>query len=182
MHSSFGIYCVLLRNLLRFPSQMRTFQTMEFVNAMESRIFDWSKRIPLKMTVKEAFVALQAFVDRSDPDTELPNLIHMLQTAERAREAGRPDWFQLACLVHDMGKMMFLIGDESIGMSGKGDGAQYALGGDTWVVGCRIPDRVVLPSLNSCNPDMQDPVYSTEMGIYEPNCGTWYFWFFISIN
>ncbi len=76
-------------------SQMRANQCIAFADAMESRVFDWSKRTPLRMTVREAFVQLAKFVDRSDPDIELPNLIHMLQTSERAREAGRPDWFQL---------------------------------------------------------------------------------------
>ena len=77
---------------------------------------------------------LQTFVDRSDPDITLPNLEHMLQSAERARAAGRPDWFQLVCLIHDMGKMMFLWGRPEDGMSGRADGPQFALGGDTWVV------------------------------------------------
>jgi inositol oxygenase len=76
-------------------SQMRANQCMAFADAMEARVFDWSKRTPLRMTVREAFVQLAKFVDRSDPDIELPNLIHMLQTSERAREAGRSDWFQL---------------------------------------------------------------------------------------
>ncbi len=38
-------------------------------------------------------------------------------------------------------------------------------------MGCRIPDRAVLPHLNSLNPDMADPVYSTPTGMYTPGCG-----------
>lgn len=49
----------------------------------------------------------------------LPNLVHMLQTAEGIRKRGHPDWMQLVGLIHDMGKIMFLWGDDSIGQNGK---------------------------------------------------------------
>ena len=55
--------------------------------------------------------------------------------------------------------------------TGKADGAQWALGGDTWVVGCKIPDCTVFPEFNSLNPDMQDDRYNTELGMYQPYCG-----------
>jgi hypothetical protein len=35
----------------------------------------------------------QTYVDSSDPDLDLPNLVHMLQTAEGIRRAGHPDWY-----------------------------------------------------------------------------------------
>jgi inositol oxygenase len=44
-------------------------------------------------------------VDRSDPDLSLPNVDHLLQTAERARALGEPDWMVLTCLIHDIGKV-----------------------------------------------------------------------------
>ena len=40
-----------------------------------------------------------------------------------------------------------------------------------WQVGCRIPDTAVLAHLNSLNPDMSHPVYSTPNGMYTPGCG-----------
>jgi inositol oxygenase len=49
----------------------------------------------------------------------LPNLIHMLQTAEGIRKAGHPDWMQLVGLIHDMGKIMFLWGTPEDGQIGK---------------------------------------------------------------
>jgi inositol oxygenase len=148
--------------------QMRMYQTIEFVKYVEENIYTFDH---FNLTVQEAFEKLKTFVDRSDPDTSLPNLEHMIQTAERAREKNKPDWFVLTCLIHDMGKMCFLIGDGSIGMSGEANGAQYALGGDTFVVGCKIPDCTVFPEFNHLNPDSAHPIYSTEMGIYEANCG-----------
>ena len=56
--------------------------------------------------------------------------------------------------------------------NGNGNGKQWALGGDTFVVGCRIPEyAVVFPEFNTLNPDMRDERYNTECGIYEAGCG-----------
>jgi hypothetical protein len=43
----------------------------------------------------------------------------MIQTAEGIRKRGHPDWMQLVGLIHDMGKIMFLWGDDSIGQNGE---------------------------------------------------------------
>ena len=50
---------------------------------------------------------LNSLVDESDPDVDLPNLVHAFQTAERIR-AEHPDleWFQLTGLIHDLGKVL----------------------------------------------------------------------------
>ena len=95
----------------------------------------------------------------------------MLQTAEGMRAAGHPDWFQLVGLLHDMGKLMFIWGDRETGQECGADADQWALGGDTWVVGCRIPDTTVLAHLNELNPDMHNPLYNTPTGMYTPGCG-----------
>ena len=84
---------------------------------------------------------------------------------------------QLTGLLHDMGKIMFLWGtaedgQESSSSSSNGGGKQWALGGDTWVVGCPIPDSVILPQFNALNLDRHDPRYnSSNTGMYEPHCG-----------
>lgn len=147
---------------------MRTHQTLAFVERLTAKYAPFDKA---RMSVREGFEKLKQFVDASDPDTSLPNLVHMLQTAERARAAGEPDWFLFTCLVHDIGKVMFLWGTPEDGQVGRADGPQFALGGDTWVVGARIPDCAVHAQFNALNPDMKDPVYSTEKGIYEDGCG-----------
>ncbi len=54
---------------------------------------------------------------------------------------------------------------------GTGDGDQWALGGDTWVVGCKLPPCTVFPEFNALNPDETNPLYNTENGIYQPGCG-----------
>jgi inositol oxygenase len=72
-----------------------------------------------------------------------------------------------------MGKIMFLWGTGSDGQDGHDPkGHQWALGGDTFVVGCKIPeDAVVFPEFNSLNPDESDPRYNTRCGIYSEGCG-----------
>jgi inositol oxygenase len=72
-----------------------------------------------------------------------------------------------------MGKIMFLWGNGEDGQDGYSPcGKQWALGGDTFVVGCQIPDdAVVFPEFNALNPDMHDSRYNTEYGVYTPNCG-----------
>mmetsp|Transcript_24650 Transcript_24650/g.88094 ORF Transcript_24650/g.88094 Transcript_24650/m.88094 type:complete len:178 (-) Transcript_24650:210-743(-) len=75
-----------------------------------------------------------------------------------------------------MGKIMFLWGDDSIGQRGEADASQWALGGDTWAVGCALPagparPGVVFPEFNALNPDMHDARYNTPHGVYAPHCG-----------
>jgi len=147
---------------------MRQNQTVEFVQRMQKKYMPFTNA---KLTIWEAFQELKTYVDSSDPDTELPNLEHMLQTAEAIREQGHPDWFQLVGLLHDMGKIMFLWGSPEDGQEGTADGCQWSLGGDTWVVGCKIPDTNVFPEFNKLNPDMKNPKYNTEMGIYREGQG-----------
>ena len=155
--------------VVKHYTQMRKNQTMEFVKTLNDKYkFDTPR---MEMTIRQAFSHLESYVDSSDPDVHLPNLLHMFQTAEGIRRKGHPDWMQLVGLIHDMGKIMFLWGDASTGQVGTAEGPQYALGGDTWVMGCKIPDCAVLPHLNALNPDMLDARYNTELGIYEPHCG-----------
>ena len=37
---------------------------------------------------------------------------HLLQTAEAIRRDGKPEWMQVAGLVHDLGKLLFLFDSE----------------------------------------------------------------------
>ena len=111
---------------------------------------------------------LNSLIDVSDPDLDLPNIQHLIQSAEAIRADGRPDWMQLTGLIHDLGKVMFLWGNDADGTS---QAEQWGMVGDVFVVGCALPDSCVYPEFNSLNPDMQQEIYSTEMGIYEKGCG-----------
>jgi inositol oxygenase len=86
---------------------MRTHQTLAFSQRMSEK-YSFENGPRSKMSIREAFRELETYVDSSDPDVSLPNLIHMLQTAEGIRKAGHPEWFQVVGLIHDMGKIMFL--------------------------------------------------------------------------
>jgi len=98
----------------------------------------------------------------------LPNLVHLYQTAEGIREMGLPDWLQLTGLLHDMGKVIYKRGCDEDGTS---SAAQFSVVGDTFLVGCALPDSCIFPEFNSENPDSSDPLLSTELGIYEAGCG-----------
>lgn len=151
---------------------MRINHTVDFYKRMEKK-YTFENGGRRLMTIEEAFTELENYVDASDPDLDLPNMLHLLQTAEGIRKAGHPDWLQLTGLLHDMGKIMFLWGIGDDGQDGYSpSGKQWALGGDTFVVGCKIPDdAVVFPEFNTLNPDMKHPQYNTKYGIYEPHCG-----------
>lgn len=162
-----------LPRVIEHYRDMRQYQTVDFYRRMEEKFnFDNGNYRKL-MTIEEAFAELEQYIDASDPDLDLPNKLHLLQTAEGIRRAGHPDWFVLVGLLHDMGKIMFLWGSGDDGLDGYSpNGKQWALGGDTFVVGCQIPDDgVVFPQFNHLNPDMHNPLYQTPNGMYQPHCG-----------
>lgn len=114
-----------------------------------------------EMTIWEAMEKLNTLVDDSDPDTELSQIQHLLQTAEAMRRDGKPRWMQVTGLVHDLGKLLYFYGAEG----------QWDVVGDTFPVGCAFDKRIILPETFETNPDSTHPVYSTPHGIYKPGCG-----------
>jgi inositol oxygenase len=113
-----------------------------------------------KMAVWEALEYLNTLVDDSDPDTDLSQIEHNLQAAEAIRRDGHPDWFILAGLVHDLGKVLCLYGEP-----------QWAVVGDTFPVGCAWPDKIVFSDYFRANADSARPEYQTRLGVYQENCG-----------
>jgi len=103
---------------------------------------------------------LNTLVDDSDPDTDLTQIEHLLQTSEAMRKDGQPRWFVLTGLLHDLGKVLCLYGEP-----------QWAVVGDTFPVGCAYSDQIVFPEFFAANPDSKMPEYQTECGIYQRNCG-----------
>jgi inositol oxygenase len=133
------------------------FQTLEFNRQKRAQYLSLDRR---RMGIWEAMQFLNELVDDSDPDIDLPQIEHLLQTAEAIRNDGRPRWFILAGLIHDLGKILCLWGEP-----------QWAVVGDTFPVGCRYSERIVFYQAFDANPDKQVPEYQTECGIYEPGCG-----------
>ena len=133
------------------------YQTFDFVQEKRKKYLAFGKG---KMTVWEAFDFLNQLVDDSDPDTDLSQLQHLLQTSEAIRADGHPDWMVLTGLMHDLGKVLCLFGEP-----------QWAVVGDTFPVGCAYSDAIVYPEYFKLNPDYTNPAYNTKLGIYEQNCG-----------
>ncbi len=140
-----------------FYRQNHLYQTYEFVDQKRDQFLGLSRA---KMTPFAALDYLNTLVDDSDPDTELDQLQHLLQTAEAIRADGRERWFVLAGLMHDLGKVLCLYGEP-----------QWAVVGDTFPVGCKFSDRIVYSEFFESNPDSDDPRYNTQDGVYASNCG-----------
>lgn len=134
-----------------------TYQTYEFAQEKRADFLRFNRK---EMPVWGAMEFLNTLVDDSDPDIDLDQLQHLLQTAEAIRADGHPDWFVLTGFIHDMGKVLCLFGE-----------AQWAVVGDTFPVGCAFSDKIVYPEFFALNPDTRDERYNTKYGIYSPNCG-----------
>jgi inositol oxygenase len=132
-------------------------QCMDYVLSKEKTYFGLDKG---DKSLWEAAEFLNTLVDDSDPDTDLSQMEHLLQTSEAIRADGHPRWFVLTGFVHDLGKVLCLYGEP-----------QWGVVGDTFPVGCAFSEHIVFPEYFAKNPDLHHPVYSTEYGIYEPHCG-----------
>ena len=115
------------------------YQTYDFVRNKEKEFLKFDKK---EMPVWDAFQFLNQLVDDSDPDTDLDQFQHLLQTSEAIRNDGHPDWMVMVGLLHDMGKVLCLF-----------DEPQWAVVGDTFPVGCAFSDKIVYPEFFSENPD-----------------------------
>ncbi|NND98118.1 MAG: inositol oxygenase, partial [Pirellulaceae bacterium] len=133
------------------------YQTVDFVQQKRQEYLPLRTK---RMSIWEAMEFLNTLVDDSDPDTDLSQIEHLMQTSEAIRADGHPRWFILTGLIHDLGKVLCLYGEP-----------QWAVVGDTFPVGCAFSDQVVLPEFFDANPDTQDERYSTRLGIYPANVG-----------
>ena len=64
-----------------------------------------------EMGIWEALELLNTLVDESDPDTQMTQIVHSLQSAEAARRDNQPRWMILTALIHDLGKYLFFLGE-----------------------------------------------------------------------
>lgn len=134
-----------------------THQTHDFVKAKKTDFLSFSRQ---KMTPWEALDYLNTLVDDSDPDIALPQIDHLVQTAEAMRRDSQPDWMLLTGFVHDLGKVLCLFGEP-----------QWAVVGDTFPTGCAYSSKIVYSEFFPLNPDSQQPELQTKYGVYAPNCG-----------
>jgi len=134
-----------------------TYQSYDFVLGKEANFLKFDKK---EMPIMEAFQFLNQLVDDSDPDTDLDQFQHLLQTSEAIRKDGHPDWMVMVGLLHDLGKVLCLFGEP-----------QWAVVGDTFPVGCAFSDKIVYSEFFKENPDYTNERFNTKYGVYSPNCG-----------
>jgi len=118
----------------------------------------------------EAIEYLDSIVDDSDPDTNLTQIQHALQTAEAIREKWPQeeyDWFPLVGLIHDLGKII-AVTDSKQGLVGE---PQWCVVGDTFPVGTPFSEKNVFYELFNKNPDFNNSKYNNGTGVYQKNCG-----------
>jgi inositol oxygenase len=132
-------------------------QTYDFVQAKRKEFLGLNR---MEMGVWEAAEYLNQLVDDSDPDTDMSQLEHLLQTAEQLRKDGRPRWMILTGFVHDLGKILCLWGEP-----------QWAVVGDTFPTGCAYSQKIVFPRFFADNPDSDNPRFQTRTGAYTEGCG-----------
>jgi inositol oxygenase len=132
-------------------------QTLDFVLQKKRQYLPLNQR---RMGIWEAMEFLNTLVDDSDPDTDLSQIEHLMQTAEAIRRDRHPRWFILTGLIHDLGKILCLFGEP-----------QWAVVGDTFPVGCAYSDKIVYPEFFAENPDSQVAAYQTSCGIYAEHGG-----------
>lgn len=140
-----------------FYRQNHTHQTREFVLEKKRQ---YGAKARSEMSIWQAMEYLNTLVDESDPDTDLSQIEHLLQTSEAIRRDGHPRWMVLAGLIHDLGKALCLYGEP-----------QWAVVGDTFPVGCAYSDKIVFPEFFAENPDSRTPEYQSRLGVYEEGCG-----------
>ena len=133
------------------------FQTFDFVQQKRAEYLPLERA---EMSIWEAMEFLNTLVDDSDPDTELTQIEHLMQTAESIRADRHPRWFILTGLIHDLGKILCLFGEP-----------QWAVVGDTFPVGCAFSNKIVFHDFFDANPDSQNSSYQSELGVYQPKTG-----------
>lgn len=143
----------------RTYTEMHTHQTVDFVRGKHEK---WTKFDHFKCSMRAALEKLNELVDESDPDVDIPNIVHAFQTAERIRkDYPNDDWFHLTGLIHDAGKVLAFF-----------DEPQWCVVGDTFVVGCKWSDNIAYREKSFAhNADGGNPKYNTKYGMYQPNCG-----------
>lgn len=73
---------------------------------ISAKMSNWLKFDKFEANIMDALNLLNNLVDESDPDVNIPNMVHAYQTAERIREEHpEEDWFHLTGLIHDLGKV-----------------------------------------------------------------------------
>ena len=135
-------------------------QTFQFVKETREGYGKFDKK---EMSIWERMELLNEVVDDSDPDLDLPQIQHLLQTAEAIRkDHPNDDWLHLTGLIHDLGKVLL--------HPNFGELPQWAVVGDTFPVGCAFDEDIVHYKYLKENPDYLNPEFNTRLGCFSEGC------------
>ncbi|QBM89531.1 inositol oxygenase [Metschnikowia aff. pulcherrima] len=154
----FRQYDLACERVKDFYSEQHEKQTVAY--NIQARI-NFKSKVRAKMSVWDGLEKLNKLLDESDPDTELSQIDHALQTAEAIRRDGKPRWMQLVGLIHDLGKLLYFFDLKG----------QWDVVGDTFPVGCKFLRKIIFSDGFRKNPDFSNPLYNTKYGIYSKKCG-----------
>jgi inositol oxygenase len=154
---AFRVYETAPPHVASFYRENHARQTLAFVLAKKAEYLPLRRS---KLGIWEALEALEQVVDESDPDIDLTQLDHALQTSEALRRDGASRAMVLTGFVHDLGKVLCLFGEP-----------QWAVVGDTFPVGCAFSEKIVHHEAFAQNPDAGVPEYASRLGIYAAGCG-----------
>jgi len=139
----------------------------------EHQTFDFAKKKYLQycthfnihqMSIWQALQRTDSIIDESDPDLDAAQIIHAFQTAEALRKRFPDyDWLHLIGLIHDLGKVLLL--------PEFGSNQQWGVVGDTYPLGCEFSNKIVYHKFFENNPDKNNCLYNSKLGIYHENCG-----------
>lgn len=155
---TFRQYELACDRVKQFYDEQHEKQTVAY--NIQARI-NFKTKTRARMSVWDALERLNALLDESDPDTELSQIDHAIQTAEAIRRDNKPRWFQLVGLIHDLGKLLYFFDSKG----------QWDVVGDTFPVGCKFLKKIIFSEGFKKNPDFLNPLYNTKYGIYSKNCG-----------
>lgn len=141
-----------------FYESMHKNQTHDYV---KGKLQQYENTYNQSFFMSEVLSQMDDFIDPSDPDIDEPNSFHAYQTAESIRKREPENKaLQICGLIHDLGKILFKFGEPP-----------WAVVGDTYVVGCKFPQTIVYYKTMLENPDINNPVFSSKLGIYKEQCG-----------
>lgn len=145
-----------------FYKRHHKLQTFDYVQKKKEEFYPLRK---FKVSPNQMCSIIEETYDDSDPDFENGSQVHHnILTAEGCKIVfPDKDYMHLIGFIHDLGKVVMykdLYGLES-----------WSVVGDMYPVGCKFSDKIVYSEYLLDNPDFSHEVYSTELGIYNKNCG-----------